>query len=87
MPYFLGFHLQIDADPDPVPDPAYHINAEPNPDFYLMSMRIQTRIQVTKMIRSHAEPVPDPHHSQHWLIWYRFVLYDSPIRLSYLILR
>ncbi len=34
---------------DPVLDPAYHFDADPdaNPDFYLMAMRIQ----VTKMMR------------------------------------
>jgi hypothetical protein len=40
MPYILAFHLQIDADPDP----AYHFDANPDadkdPDFYLMRMRI-----------------------------------------------
>jgi hypothetical protein len=45
--------MQIDADP--VPDPAYHIDADPN--FYLMGMQIQ----VTKMMRIHADPDP-----QHW---------------------
>jgi hypothetical protein len=34
----LACHLQIDADPDPVPDPAYHFDgnpdAEPDPDFF-----------------------------------------------------
>jgi hypothetical protein len=36
-------------DADPVPGPAYHFDADPdaNPDFYLMSMRIQ----VNKMMR------------------------------------
>jgi hypothetical protein len=45
----LACHLQIDADP--VPDPAYHFDADPDadPDFYLMRMRIQ----VTKMMRIH----------------------------------
>jgi hypothetical protein len=36
----LACHLQIDADPDPVPDPAYHFDENPDadayPDFYLM---------------------------------------------------
>jgi hypothetical protein len=35
----------MNADPDPVPDPAYKFDADP--DFYLMRMRIQ----VTKMVR------------------------------------
>ncbi len=30
----MDCHLQIDADP--VPDPAYHFDADPDPDFYLM---------------------------------------------------
>jgi hypothetical protein len=51
----LACHLQIDEDPDPVPDLAYHVdadpNADPNPDFCLMRMWI--RIQVTKMMRIH----------------------------------
>jgi hypothetical protein len=47
-PNILGCRLQIDADPNPVPDPAYHYDADP--DFYLM------RIQVTKMMRIHADP-------------------------------
>jgi hypothetical protein len=33
----------MDADPDP----AYHFDVNPDPDFYLMRMRIQ----VTKMMR------------------------------------
>jgi hypothetical protein len=45
--YFLAFHLQTDADPDLVPDPAYHLDADL--DFYLMLIWI--RIQVTKMMR------------------------------------
>jgi hypothetical protein len=53
-------HLQIDADVDPVPDPAYHFDAypdaDPDPDFYLI--RIRKRIQVTKLMRIH----PDPQH-------------------------
>jgi hypothetical protein len=40
----LACHLQIDADPDSVPDPAYHVNAvpyagldaDPDPNFYLI---------------------------------------------------
>jgi hypothetical protein len=47
--------LQIDADPDPVSDPAYHfdanLDADPNPVFYLMRMRIRMRIHGTKMTR------------------------------------
>jgi hypothetical protein len=46
----LARHLQIDADPDPVPDPADQFDADPDPDFYLM------RIQVTKMMRNRADP-------------------------------
>jgi hypothetical protein len=30
--------MQIDADP--VPDPAYHFDADPDPDFYLMRIQI-----------------------------------------------
>jgi hypothetical protein len=36
IPYVLACHLQIDADP--VPDPAYHFDADP--DFYLMRIRV-----------------------------------------------
>jgi hypothetical protein len=54
----LACHLQINADPDPVPDPAYHLDADP--DFDLM------RIQITKIMRTHADPDqdadPDPQH-------------------------
>ena len=37
-PYVLACHQQIDAGPDPVadPDPAYHFDVDPDPDFYLM---------------------------------------------------
>ncbi len=39
MPYNLACHLQIDAESDPVPDPAYHFDADPDvdpdPDFYI----------------------------------------------------
>jgi hypothetical protein len=48
------YSIHFDADPDPVPDLAYHFDADP--DFYLMRMRIQ----VTKMVRIHADP--DPQH-------------------------
>jgi hypothetical protein len=41
----LAWHLQSDADP--VPDPAYQFEADSDPEFYLMRMRIQ----VTKMMR------------------------------------
>jgi hypothetical protein len=38
IPYILACHQHIDADPDPVPDPAYHFDADPDanpdPDFY-----------------------------------------------------
>jgi hypothetical protein len=43
IPFILACQLQIDADP--VPDPAYHFEADL--DFYLLRMRIQ----VTKMMR------------------------------------
>jgi hypothetical protein len=56
IPYILACHLQIDADP--VPDPAYHFYADPNPDFYLMRMWIRMRIQVTKMMRINVDPDP-----------------------------
>ncbi len=41
--YNLARHLKIDADPDLVPDLAYHFDKDPdaNPDFYLMRMRIR----------------------------------------------
>jgi hypothetical protein len=29
----LACHLQIDADPEPFPDPAYHFDADPDPYF------------------------------------------------------
>ncbi len=47
IPYILACHLQIVVDP--VPDAADHFDADP--DFYLMQMRIQ----VTKMVRIHAD--------------------------------
>jgi hypothetical protein len=60
----LACHLQIDADPVPVPDPAYHFDADPDavldPVFCLMRMWIRMRIQVTTMM-IHADPDP-----QHW---------------------
>ncbi len=36
IPYILACHLQIDADLDLVLDPAYHFDADQNPDFYLV---------------------------------------------------
>jgi hypothetical protein len=49
----LPCHLQIDGDPD-------HFDAnpdtDPDPDFYLMRMRIRLWIQVSKMMRIHADP-------------------------------
>jgi hypothetical protein len=73
----LACHLQTDADPDPVPDPAYHFGADPdpdfylkrirmwirNPDFYLMGMRIRMQIQVNKTMGiPDAETDPNPQH-------------------------
>jgi hypothetical protein len=59
IPNDLACHLKIDADP--VPDPAYHFDADPdaNPisDFYCMLIRIPMRIQVTK-----NDADPDPQH-------------------------
>ncbi len=52
IPYILACHLQIDADPDPVTDSSYHFDADPDPAFCLM----RRRIQVTKMMRMHADP-------------------------------
>jgi hypothetical protein len=51
----MACHPQIDADPDPVLDPAYHFDVDP--DFYFM--RIRMRIEVTKMmwIRIHITAV------------------------------
>ncbi len=63
IPYILAYHVQIDADPDPVSDPSYHFDADPDLDFYLMWMRIRSGIQVTKMMRIPADPDP-----QHWLL-------------------
>ncbi len=38
IPYILVYHLQVDADPEPVP--AYHFDADPDTNFYLMRIRI-----------------------------------------------
>jgi hypothetical protein len=38
IPYILACHLQIDADPDL--NPAYHFDADPDPDFNLMRIRV-----------------------------------------------
>jgi hypothetical protein len=60
----LACHLQINADPELVPDSAYHFDVDPNadpnadPDFYLMQMQIRG----TKMLWIHADPDADPHH-------------------------
>ncbi len=32
IPYILACRLQTDADPDPVPDPVYHFDADPYAD-------------------------------------------------------
>jgi hypothetical protein len=61
IPHILACHLQIDTNPDSVPDPAYHYYADPDSDFYLMRIR-RMRIQDTKMIRIHADP-----YLQYWL--------------------
>jgi hypothetical protein len=58
IPYVLVCHLQIDADPDLVPDPAYRCDADPDPDFNLMQMRIQ----ITKMMRVRI------HNTDYWYI-------------------
>ncbi len=42
-PYVLACHLKIDVDPDPVPDPVYYCDANSDPDFYLMRIRIRMR--------------------------------------------
>jgi hypothetical protein len=43
----IGSYSIHDAYPDPVPNPADYFDADADPDFYLMRMRIQ----VTKMMR------------------------------------
>jgi hypothetical protein len=48
----LACHLQIGADPDLFPDPAYHLYADPDHDFYLMWMRIQIRMRMRIRIYS-----------------------------------
>jgi hypothetical protein len=45
----LAYHLQIDANPVPVPDPAYHFDV-----LLLMWMRIE--VQSSKMMGFHADP-------------------------------
>jgi hypothetical protein len=66
IPYILACHLQIDANPDPVPDPDYHFDAnpvaDPDPNFYLM--RIQMRIRIFYF---DADADPDATDSQHCL--------------------
>jgi hypothetical protein len=47
IPFILACHLQIYADPDP----AYHFDADPDPDFYLMRMSI--RVPLVTWIRIH----------------------------------
>jgi hypothetical protein len=55
----LWIRITFIADPDPVPDLAYHFDVDP--DFYLM------RIPVTKVMRIQIHADPDP---QHWyLVW------------------
>jgi hypothetical protein len=56
----LPFHLQVDADPDADPDPAYHFygdadlfDADPDSE------------PLTKMMRIHADPDADP-DPQRW---------------------
>jgi hypothetical protein len=51
--YILACHLQIDADPDPVLDLSDHFDSDLDPDFYLM-----LQIQISKMMRIHADPDP-----------------------------
>ncbi len=65
----MAFHLQIDADP--VLDPAYHFDADPDvdpdPDYYLM----RTRIQATKMMQIHADP--DSGSTTLLIIWQKLI--------------
>jgi hypothetical protein len=62
----------FDADPDADVDTAYHLYADPDadsdPNFYLMRMRIQ----VTKMMRIHADADPIPQHRDEITICYRW---------------
>ncbi len=48
IPYIVACHLQIDAHPDPVPDPAYHFDpdpdADPCPDFFLCGSGCRSRL-------------------------------------------
>jgi hypothetical protein len=57
----LAYHLQIDADLDPVPDPAYHFEMDPDPDFYLM--RIGFLFNADPGYQNDADT--DPQHSPH----------------------
>jgi hypothetical protein len=45
----LACHLKIDADPDPVPGPAYHLDAGLDPDFYMMRIRIHPDLYMVRM--------------------------------------
>jgi hypothetical protein len=47
MPFILSCHLQINADPDPIPDPAYHFDADPVPTFKFDAYPIRIRIHNT----------------------------------------
>jgi hypothetical protein len=64
IPYILACHLQIDADLDPVPDPAYLFYADPYPGVYLMWIRIpdqqHSRTQLKMdLIRIQSASIPN----------------------------
>ena len=56
IPNDLACHLQTDADP--VLDPGYQFDADPNPDFYIMRIRIFTDVDADPGYQNDADPNP-----------------------------
>jgi hypothetical protein len=70
-------NLQIDADPDLVPNPAYHFDADPDPYFYLMLIWI--------WILFDADPDADPGY-QNTVMRIRMRVWIHNTGLQYLLL-
>jgi len=64
IPHILA-NLQIVADPDLVPNAAYHFNADPDPYFYLMLIRIWILCGADPGYQKDADPDADL-DPQHW---------------------
>ncbi len=59
-PYILACHLQIDTELRMIPDPAYHYDADPDTDFYLILRLFLVLLFKLVLANSSLDVVLDP---------------------------